>query len=100
MNPSPSLDWLHVLLGVLVPVATILGAKIGHWLVTSGVDLVELKLKAAKHDELVPVVEAMRKGLLEGSDQITQGAVLKHAEAADVDDHPAIAQIAAARKVS
>jgi hypothetical protein len=82
--------WLTVILAAFVPLAAAVGHKLGVALVTSGSDYVEAQLKARKHDELVPVVEAFKHALVEGA----HDATLEHLQVKAVEngsiDHPAV----------
>ena len=85
--------WVAVLLAGLVPLAGAIGHKVGAFLVTTGKDFVEAKLKAAKHDELVPVVEALAHGVLEGSHEETLAHVQSKAVELGADEHPVIQRV-------
>jgi hypothetical protein len=89
--------WLAVLLAALVPLAAALGKRLGMALVTNGKDFIEAKLKAAKHDELVPVVESLVHGLLDGAHDPSLDAAVERAAENGSIDHPVIQRVISAQ---
>lgn len=82
---------LAILIPSLIAAATTLGMKLGKFLATTGADFVEMRLKAAKHDELVPVVEALKHAVVEGSVEALHEKAVENGSI----DHPHIQEVLA-----